>query len=163
MPKRRTATRSRQLRPLSRLCADGDAGGPAMYIETSDTPSEVVVSPNGGPRRDHRAFEDGGALKISNPFNTSASNVGNAAMQASGVPWDAPVEMRLGADGPGEIGAYIEISTTRGFSQRIPIDEARLSECRHEEGGPAGIALCQQLVDDLAARIRTVVKEAVRG
>ncbi|MGP9601947.1 hypothetical protein ACT3SY_03880 [Brachybacterium sp. AOP42-E1-35] len=102
-------------------------------------------------------------MKISNPFNTSASNVGNAAMQASGVPWDAPVEMRLGADGPGEIGAYIEISTTRGFSQRIPIDEARLSECRHEEGGPAGIALCQQLVDDLAARIRTVVKEAVRG
>lgn len=102
-------------------------------------------------------------MKISSPFNTSASNFGNAAMQTAGIPWDTPVEMRLGADGPGETGAYIEVSTTRGFATQIPIDEGRLSECRHEEGGPAGIALCQRLVDDLAAQIRTAVKEAVRG
>ncbi|MEU3307990.1 hypothetical protein [Nocardiopsis sp. NPDC006832] len=100
---------------------------------------------------------------ISSPFNTSASNFGNAAMQTSDVPWDTPVKMRLGADGPGETGAYIEVSTTRGFAKRIPIDEARLSECRQEQDGAAGIALCQQLVDDLAARIKTAVAEAVRG
>ena len=63
---------------------------------------------------------------ISSPFNTSASNFGNAAMQTADVPWDTPVKMRLGADGPGETGAYIEVSTTRGFAKRIPIDEARL-------------------------------------
>ncbi|MFD0994956.1 hypothetical protein HNR16_001471 [Pseudoclavibacter chungangensis] len=128
-----------------------------------DTPSEVVVSPNGATLRDRRAFEEGGALMISSPFNTSASNFGNAAMQTSDVPWDTPVKMRLGADGPGETGAYIEVSTTRGFAKRIPIDEARLSECRQEQDGAAGIALCQQLVDDLAARIKTAVAEAVRG
>lgn len=100
---------------------------------------------------------------ISSPFNTSASNFGNAAMQTADVPWDTPVKMRLGADGPGETGAYIEVSTTRGFAKRIPIDEARLSECRQEQDGAAGIALCQQLVDDLAARIKPAVAEAVRG
>jgi len=100
---------------------------------------------------------------ISSTFNTSASNFGNAAMQTAGIPWDTPVEMRLGADGPGETGAYIEVSTTHGFAKRIPIDEARLSECREEQEGPAGITLCQQVVDDLVAQIRTAVKEAVRG
>lgn len=71
--------------------------------------------------------------------------------------------MWLAANGPGEAGAHIEVRTTRGFAKRIPIDQAQLSECRHEEGGPAGVALCQQLVDDLATRIRAVVKEAMRG
>jgi len=54
---------------------------------------------------------------ISSSFNTSASNFGNAAMQTADVPWDTPVKMRLGADGPGETGAYIEVSTTRGFGR----------------------------------------------
>src|SRR5699024_2459445 len=134
-----------------------------MYIGMSDAPREVLVSPTSATQHDRRAFEDGVALKISGPFNMSASNVGNAAMQAANVPWDTPVEMRLGADGPGEIGAYVEVSTPRGFATRIPIDEGRLSGCRHEEGGAAGIALCQRLVDDLAAQIRTAATEAARG
>lgn len=134
-----------------------------MYIGTSGSPSKMVVSPTGAARHDRQAIEDGGTLKISSPFNTGASNVGNAAMQAANVPWDAPVEVRLGADGPGETGAYIEVGAPPGFVRRIPIDEKRLTKCRQEQDGPAGIALCQQLVDDLAARIRTVVKEAVRG
>ena len=134
-----------------------------MYIGMSDEPREVLVSPTCATGHDRRVFEDGVTLKISSPFNTSASNFGNAAMQAANVPWDTPVEMRLGADGPGETGAYIEVSAPRGFAKRIPIDEARLSECRQELDGPAGIKLCQQLVDDLSARIRTAVKEAVHG
>lgn len=40
---------------------------------------------------------------ISSPFNTSASNFGNAAMRAASrpIPLDAQVEMRLDAHGPG--------------------------------------------------------------
>ena len=163
LSKRRIAARWRQFRHSCRLCADGDAGGTAMYIGMSDEPREVLVSPTYATRHDRRASEDGVALKISSLFDTSASNVDNAAMQAANVPWDTPVEIRLGADGPGEIGAYVEVSDPCGFATRIPIDEGRLSECRHEEGGPVGIALCQRLVDDLAAQIRTAVKEAVRG
>ena len=46
---------------------------------------------------------------ISSPFNTSASNFGNAAMQTADVPWDTPVKMRLGADGPGETWGVSEL------------------------------------------------------
>ncbi|OIU87701.1 hypothetical protein [Microbacterium sp. AR7-10] len=98
---------------------------------------------------------------ISSLFNTSASNFGNAAMQAASVPWDAPVEMRLGAEGPGETGAFIEVSSPLGFMKRIPIDEARLAECRQENNGPTAMALCQQFVDDLSAQIRTAVRDAL--
>lgn len=97
---------------------------------------------------------------ITSPFNTSASNFGNAAMQAASIPGDAPVEMRLRAEGPGENGAYIEVSSQSGFLRRILIDEARLAECRQEDDGPAAMALCQQLVHDLAAQIRTAVDDA---
>lgn len=94
---------------------------------------------------------------ITSPFNTSASNFGNAALQAANIPWDAPVDMRLGAEGPSETGAYIEVSNPHGFLKRIPIDEARLAECRQEEA----LALCQRFVDDLSAEIRTAVREAL--
>lgn len=133
-----------------------------MYIGTEITPSEVMVSPNGAARQDRRAFKDRGTLKISSPFNTSASNVGNAAMQAANIPWNASVEMRLGADGPGEKGAYIEVGAPPGFLRRIPIDDGRLDASRQGDGTRA-MALCQQLVDDLAAQIRTAVKEALQG
>lgn len=98
---------------------------------------------------------------ISSVFNNSASNFGNAAMQAASVPWDAPVEMRLGAEGPGETRAFIEVSSPLGFMKRIPIDEARLAECRQENDGPTAMALCQQFVDDLSAQIRTAVRDAL--
>lgn len=98
---------------------------------------------------------------ISSLFNTSASNFGNAAMQAASVPWDTPVDMRLGAEGPGETGAYIEVSSPRGFVKRIPIDEARLAECRQENDGPTAMVLCQQFVDDLSAQIKTAIRDAL--
>jgi len=97
---------------------------------------------------------------ISSLFNTSASNFGNAALQAAHIPWDAPVEIRLGADGPGETSAFIEVSNHRRFLKRIPIDEARLTECRQENDGPTTMALCQQFVDDLSAQIKTAVGQA---
>lgn len=97
---------------------------------------------------------------ITSPFNTSASNIGNAAMQAASIPWDAPVEMRLGAEGPGENDAYVEVSSHGGYVRRISIDNARLAECRQEDDGPTAMGLCQQLVDDLAAQIRTAVCDA---
>ncbi|SDS58105.1 hypothetical protein SAMN04489860_1868 [Paraoerskovia marina] len=100
---------------------------------------------------------------ISSVFNTSASNFGNAAMQAAQIPWNAPVEMRLGAQGPSENGAYIEVSSQDGYLERIPIDDGRLNECRQEGSGPTAMALCQQMVDELAARIRTAVEEALKG
>lgn len=91
-------------------------------------------------------------------FNDSASNFGNAAMQAANIPWDTPVEMRLGAEGPGENGAYIEVSGQSGFHRTIPIDDASLAECR--QSGRSARALSQQLVNDLAAQIRTAVSDA---
>lgn len=97
---------------------------------------------------------------ISSVFNNSASNFGNAAMRAARVPLDAPVEMRLGAEGPGEIGAFIEVSSPRGFVKRIPIDEARLAECRQQNDGPTVMTLCQQFVDDLSAQIKSAVRDA---
>lgn len=97
---------------------------------------------------------------ISSVFNNSASNFGNAAMQSANIPWDAPVEMRLGAEGPGETGAFIEVSSPRGFVKRIPIDEARLAECRQENDGPTALALCQQFVDDLSVQIKSAVSDA---
>lgn len=97
---------------------------------------------------------------ISSPFNDSASSFGNAAMQAASIAWDAPVEMRLGAEGPGESGAFIEVSSPRGFLKRIPIEEARLAECRRQHDGPTTMALCQQLVDDLSAQVKTAVRDA---
>lgn len=99
---------------------------------------------------------------ISSLFNNSASNFGNAALEAARIPWDSPVEMRLGADGPGEAGAYIEVSTTGGFLRRIPIEPARLAECRREHDGPTALALCQKFVDDLAAQVRAAVDVATR-
>ncbi|MGO2746208.1 hypothetical protein [Microbacterium sp.] len=98
---------------------------------------------------------------ISSPFNDSASSFGNAAMQAASIPWDAPVEMWLGAEGPGETGAFIEVSSPRGFLKRIPIEEARLAECRQQNDGPTTMALCQQLVDDLSAQVKTAVRDAL--
>lgn len=95
---------------------------------------------------------------IPSTFNDSASNFGNAAMQAASIPGDAPVEVRLGADGPGENGACIEVSSPGGYIRRIPIDAERLAECR--QGGPSARALSQQLVDDLAEEIRSAVGEA---
>lgn len=97
---------------------------------------------------------------IPSTFNDSASNFGNAAMHAASIPWDAPVEMRLGAEGPGENGAYVEVSSQTGFHRTIPIDDARLAECRQEDDGPTAMASCQQLVDDLAAQIRDAVSDA---
>ena len=97
---------------------------------------------------------------ISSPFNVSASNFGNAAMQAANIPWDTPVEMRLRAEGPGEKDAYIEVRSQTGFLRRILIEDARLAECRQGNGGPTTIALCQQLVDDLSAQIKTSVRQA---
>lgn len=96
---------------------------------------------------------------ISSPSNDSASNFGNAAMQAANIPWDTPVEMRLGAERPSEAGANIEVSSHGGFVRRIPIDEARLAECRQQNDGPTTMALYQQLVDDLAAQIKTAVRD----
>ncbi|WP_431794916.1 hypothetical protein [Micrococcus luteus] len=93
-------------------------------------------------------------------FNTSTSNFGNAAMQAANIPSDTPVEMRLGAEGPGEHGAYIEVSGQSGFHRTTPIDDARLTGCRQEDDGPTSMVLCQQLVDDLATQIRTAVDDA---
>lgn len=98
---------------------------------------------------------------ISSPFNDSASSFGNAAMQAASVPWDAPVEMRMGAEGPGETGAFIEVSSARRFLKRIPIDEARLAECRQQNDGVTAMALSQQFVDDLSAQIKTAVRDAL--
>lgn len=100
---------------------------------------------------------------ISSVFNTSASNFGNAAMQAAQIPWNAPVEMRLGAQGPSENGAYIEVSSQDGYLERIPIENGRLNECRQEDDGPTAMTQCQQLVDDLTAQIRTSVEEALKG
>lgn len=97
---------------------------------------------------------------IPSTFNDSASNFGNAAMQAANVPWDAPVQMRLGAEGPGESGAYIEVSSPGGYVRRIPINAERLAKCRQEDDGPTAMRLCQQLVDDLAEEIRTAVGDA---
>ncbi|AXL12094.1 hypothetical protein DXT68_08060 [Microbacterium foliorum] len=97
---------------------------------------------------------------ISSVFNNSASNFGNAAMRAASVPLDAPVEVRLGAAGPGETGASIEVTGPSGFLKRIPIDDARLAECRLENGGPTVLALCQQFVDDLSALIKSAVRDA---
>lgn len=94
---------------------------------------------------------------ISSPFNTSASNLGNAAMRTANIPWDTPVDMRLRAEGPGQTGAYIEVSGPRGFLKKVPLDEARLAECRQEDA----LALCQQFIDDLSAQIRTTVGEAL--
>lgn len=98
---------------------------------------------------------------ISSRFNDSASNFGNAAMQAANIPWDAAVEMRLGAEGPGETSAYIEVSNPRGFLKRIPIDEARLAECRQQHDGATAMALSQQFVDDLSAQIKTAARDAL--
>lgn len=98
---------------------------------------------------------------ISSPFNDSASSFGNAAMQSASIPWDAPVDMRLGAAGPGETGAFIEVTGPSGSLKRIPIDDARLAECRQENNGPTALALCQQFVDDLSAQIKAVVGEAL--
>jgi hypothetical protein len=98
---------------------------------------------------------------ISSVFNDSASNFGNAAMQAANIPWDAPVEMRLGAEGPGETGAFIEVSGPSGFLKRIPIEEARLAECRQQNDGPTTMALCQKFVDDLSVQIKTSVRDAM--
>lgn len=100
---------------------------------------------------------------ITSPFNTSASNFGNAAMQAANIPWDTPVEVRLGAEGSGENGAYIEVSSRSGFLRRILIEDARLAECRQGNGGPTTMAVCQQFVDDLAEEIKAAVCDATAG
>lgn len=98
---------------------------------------------------------------IASLFNDSASNFGNAAMRAANIPSDAPVDMKLGAEGPGEGCAYIEISSQTGFLRRILIEDARLAGCRQGSDGPTAMALCQRLVDDLAAQIRTAVSDAM--
>ncbi|MGO2061403.1 MAG: hypothetical protein ACTH2M_00075 [Microbacteriaceae bacterium] len=95
---------------------------------------------------------------IPSNFNDSASNFGNAAMQAANIPWDTPVQVRLGAEGPGENGAHIEVSNETGFHRTIPIEDGRLAECR--QSGPSARALSQQLVDDLAKEIKAAVGEA---
>lgn len=99
---------------------------------------------------------------ISNLFNTSTSLFGNVAMQAARLPLNTPVEMRLGAHGPSKKGAYSEVSNQHGFFEQIPLENGRLDECGQEEGTHA-VTLCQQLVDDLAARIRLAVKRALQG
>ena len=67
---------------------------------------------------------------ISSPFNTSASNFGNAAMQTADVPWDTPVKMRLGVDGPGETGAYIEVDGSAGTVRPLDVSDGDGSEAQ---------------------------------
>ena len=100
---------------------------------------------------------------ISTLFNTSASNFGHAAMRAVKVPVDAPIDMKLGANGPGEERAYVEITALNGFTRQIPIDRSRLLERRGEDVDFTDHDLCQLIVDDLADRIKSAVAEAVRG
>ena len=95
---------------------------------------------------------------IASLFNDSASSFGNAVMRAAGIPSNAPVEMKLGAEGPSESGAYIEVSSPGGYLRRIPIDVQRLAECR--QSGPSARALSRQLVDDLVEEIKAAVGEA---
>lgn len=66
---------------------------------------------------------------ITSPFNTSASNFGNAEIQAAGrwIPLDVPVEMRPAYSWAGE-----EVHTSK---RAIPIDPARLAECRDLSSG----------------------------
>lgn len=98
---------------------------------------------------------------IGSMFNMSAANFGNAAMRAARISWDSPVELQLGACGPNEKDAYIEVSSPSGHHEQIPIDAGRLAECRQENDGPIAMAKCQQFVDDLATQIRRVVDDAL--
>lgn len=94
-------------------------------------------------------------------FNTSASNIGHAAMRAVKAPVDTLIDMKLGTHGPGEDHAYVEITAPNGFARQIPIDRSRLLERRDEDVDFTDHDVCQLIVADLADRIKTAVAEAL--
>lgn len=101
---------------------------------------------------------------ISQFFMMSLSNFIQAAMNdvLRHVPADAPVKVTFGSHAPagqaGEREGYIKVTSPSGFEREILVDDNAVAACNQAEDGRAA---SQELVDQLAAELRSAVSDAL--